>query len=207
MILPTSFLFRCFDNANYYLQKQVITATDQLVLNIISHAYLKVSDINLIIFDECHHARGKCPMLMLMAKFQDYPEEDHPRVIGLTGMLTRDSIKPHDVSEDLKDLEKTLRSTITTAKGAAFDDVLKYSTRPVESVLSYESHLPTEFQECIIRRVDSMIELIKNWPLDNTHQVNGDNCRDEQTEIQIKYEYICKELKFQMRNLGKQERE
>lgn len=190
----------------YKNKQQVITATVQIVLDVIRHGYLKISDFNLMIFDECHHAQKGHPMLMLMEKFRDIdgkiPEKDHPRIIGLTGMLTTASIKPQNVLEDLRRLEGTFRGTITTAKGAAFTDVLMYSTRPVESVLAYETNLSSGFQEFIIRKVESMLELIKNWPLDTTHEIQRDFRKDKQPKIQTKYETICKEFIYQISNLG-----
>ncbi|XP_031624659.1 endoribonuclease Dicer-like [Contarinia nasturtii] len=184
-------------------ENHVITATVQIVLDIIRHGYLKISNFNLIVFDECHNAQGEHPMLMLMEKFCEVPEKDHPRVIGLTGMLTTSSIKPMNVLDDLRKLEGKFRATITTAKGAAFNDVLMYSTRPVEQVIIYEKYFPSSFQEFIINKVDLMHKLIKNWPLDVQHETNRDIRRkDKQPKVQSKYEGICRDFTYQMTNLG-----
>lgn len=191
-------------NSHKKYDQQVVAATVQIILDVIRHGYLKISDFNLMVFDECHHAQKEHPMLMLMAKFKDYPNEHtHPRVIGLTGMLTAPSIKPQNVLEDLKRLEATFRATITTAKGAAFNDVLMYSTRPTESVIDYETNFPTEFQEYIARKIKIMIDVIASWPLDATHEkAVKDRRLDKQPKTQTKYETICKEFLFQTGNLG-----
>lgn len=177
------------------------------MLDVIRHGYLKITDFNLIVFDECHHAQKDHPMLKLMEKFRDIdgkvPKENHPRVIGLTGMLTTASIKPQNVLEDLRRLESTFRGTITTARGAAFNDVLMYSTRPDESVLTYDTNFPDDFQKTIGARVAEMLELIKNWPLDIDNEiVKRDFRKDKQPKTQTKYETICKEFNFQVGNLG-----
>lgn len=176
------------------------------MLDIIRHGYLKITDFNLIVFDECHHAQKEHPMLMLMQKFRDLdgkiPEKEHPRVIGLTGMLTAASIKPQNVIEDLRRLESTFRATITTATGSAFNDVLMYSTRPEESVLAYETNFPDGFNEMICQKVNAMLALIQSWPLVSTHEIIRDFRNDRQPKIQTKYETICKEFIFQMNNLG-----
>lgn len=181
-------------------------ATVQIVLDVIRHGYLKVSDFNVIIFDECHHAQKEHPMLMLMQKFLELdgkiPKKDQPRVIGLTGMLTTPSVKPQNVLDDLRRLESTFRGTITTARGAAFNDVLMYSTRPEESVITYETNFPTSFVEFVIQKVDFMLKLIKDWPLDSTNEVKSNFRKDKQPKIQTKFETICKEFKYQMCNLG-----
>lgn len=187
--------------------KQVITATVQIVLDVVRHGYLKITDFNLIVFDECHHAQKEHPMLMLMQKFRDLddrkvPAKDYPRIIGLTGMLTTASIKPQNVLEDLRRLESTFRATITTATGTKFNDVLLHSTRPVEHVLAYETNRSTTFQDFVYRKIELILELIKSWPLDNTHEVNRDHRKEKQPKTQTKYETICKELMFQIGNLG-----
>lgn len=173
------------------------------MLDIIRHGYLKISDFNLIVFDECHNAQGEHPMLLLMKKFEEYPESEHPRVIGLTGMLTTSSVKPQNVLNDLKLLEGKFRATITTAKGTAFNDVLMYSTRPVEQVITYESNFMSSFQDVIIKKVEAMVQMIKDWPLDSTNSDLSPICRkDKQPKVQTKYESICKDFIYQMSNLG-----
>lgn len=142
-----------------------------------------------------------------MEKFREIdgkvPKENHPRVIGLTGMLTTASIKPQNVLEDLRRLESTFRGTITTAKGDAFNDVLMYSTRPNESVLTYDTNYPDQFQEFVAAKVNAMLKLIENWPLDiNNEIVKRDFRKDKQPKTQTKYETICKEFNFQVGNLG-----
>lgn len=64
---------------------QVFVSTCQIILDTIRHGFLKISEINLLIFDECHHGRGDHPMHQLMSHFQYTNVADQPRVIGLTG--------------------------------------------------------------------------------------------------------------------------
>lgn len=168
------------------------------MLDVVRHGYLKISDFNLIVFDECHHGQKEHPMLILMAKFQEYDESQHPRVIGLTGMLTAPSIKPLNVLDDLRRLEGTFRATIITARGDSFNDVLMHSTCPNESVLTYDTNFGNNFQKSIIQKVERMLEVIKCWPLDETHERRN----DKQPKIQKKFESICKEFLFQLGNLG-----
>lgn len=183
----------------------MVCATVQIILDIVRHGYLKISNFNLMVFDECHHAQKEHPMLMLMAKFNDCKESDHPRVIGLTGMLTAPSIKPQNVIDDLRRLEATFRATITTAKGTAFNDVLMYSTKPEESIIMYDTNVGSSFQEFVARKVNKMREMIAGWPLDDTHEIV--KRMEKQVKPQTKYETICKEFIFQMGNLGEFGRE
>lgn len=147
-----------------------------------------------MIFDECHHADKTHPMLLLMQKFIDCPEEEQPRVIGLTGMLTKASIKPHRVSEDLRRLESTFRGTIATAKGAAFNNVLIYSTCPIESELMYKTDRSTEIQASVLQEIRSMLTMIGEWSPEGDMNVNSDLVKE--------FNKICNAFLEQQQNLG-----
>lgn len=155
-----------------------------------------------MIFDECHNAQKDHPMLLLMAKFNEYPEDKHPRVIGLTGMLTAPSIKPGNVLGDLEHLEARFRAVIKTAQGDSFQDVLIHSTCPTEKVVKFETNLPSNFQEFLIRMLTKMIKTITEWPLDETCQGLSDRRNEKQPKIAKKFETICKEFMYQLGNLG-----
>lgn len=105
-----------------------------------------------------------------MSEFQNYPECEHPRVIGLTGMLTSSSVKPQNVISDLETLENVFRSSIATVKGlAAYDDVLMYSTCPNEKLVVYEVRAKSAIMKLIENRVDVIKKIIDSWPIDHTH--------------------------------------
>lgn len=145
----------------------MIVATCQIILDVLRHGYLKLRNLNVMVFDECHHGQKEHPMAILMAKFNDCPESEHPRVIGLTGSLTKSSVKPLNVIKDLYELESTFRATITTAQGAkAFDEVLMYSTSPIEKTIA---HGPSKTEQRpiykrIAAKVNAMIMKIEKWP-------------------------------------------
>lgn len=145
---------------------------------------MKLSDFNLFVFDECHNAIKDHPMMELMRKFNEYPESEQPRVIGLTGMLIMGKIKPVNVLNNLREVEGIYRSTIATAKGDAFSNVLLYSTCPDESILEYQEN-DGNYQK-IDERTDSMIKIIGMWNADKNS----------------KYQKICKEPAIQLKNLG-----
>lgn len=49
---------------------QIIVATCQIIVDVIRSGYLKVSDINVLVFDECHNGVGDHPMHQLMSTFE-----------------------------------------------------------------------------------------------------------------------------------------
>lgn len=155
-----------------------------------------------MIFDECHNAQKDHPMLRLMAFFNEYPESKHPRVIGLTGMLTAPSVKPQNVLTDLADLEARFRATIKTAQGDSFHDVLRHSTCPTETTITYNTNIASEFNEFLFRTLIRMIKTINEWPLEEGSEGLSERRNEKQQKIGKKFETICKEFKFQLENLG-----
>lgn len=126
------------------------------------HGFLRISQFNLIIFDECHHAQGNHPMTKMMRLFKDYDEDVQPRVIGLTGSIP--STKPENILEDLHRLEETFCATITTARGESFADVLSHSTCPKETLLTYAiGNSANDIHATVVRKVEQMKELIQCW--------------------------------------------
>lgn len=171
-------------------------------MDIIRHGYLKLSNFNLIVFDECHNAQGEHPMSHLMAKFTDVPECDHPRVIGLTGSLTSSSVKPQNVLKELKDLEAKFRSTIVTVQGLnAYADVLMHSTKPNESVIQFEQHPHTAFITFIINKALELRDMIKKWPIINTRNTTDETLKRIPT-IQKKINSICDDFIYHMGTTG-----
>lgn len=155
-----------------------------------------------MIFDECHNAQKDHPMLLLMAEFNRYKADQLPRVIGLTGMLTAPSIKPQNVLGDLQRLEATFRATIKTAQGDSFTDVLQHSTCPTETTIEFETNRPSQFHEFLLRTLAKMIKSINEWPLEETNERLSDRRHDKQPKIGKKFEGVCKEFEFQLKNLG-----
>lgn len=167
----------------------------QIILNLVLKGYIKVSDFNLMIFDECHNAQKEAPMASLMTKFSDYPDDEHPRVIGLTGMLTAPSIKPINVLNDLLDLEAKFRATIKTAHGDLAGEVLEFSTCPKEELIAYAENPATEFQNSVFAILENMKQTVNEWPLSD----QGNEC---QLKAGNKFDPLCEAFRNQLKNLG-----
>lgn len=144
---------------------QVLVATCQIILDIVRHGFIEMRHINVIVFDEAHHAMKDSPMHQLMHQYAQASESERPRVIGLTGMLLCGSVKPHTVIAHLEKLEATLHGTIATVE--SFEDhenVLTYSTNPDEKIVKYERNPPTKLDERINAIVVKIKEKVMNWP-------------------------------------------
>lgn len=146
---------------------QVVVATAQLFLDAVKHSFISIAQLNVIIFDECHHGRLNHPYHELMKQFKYIPVHQHPRVIGLSGMLIgiSSSVTQESVKEDLEQLESTFLSTIVTVhRLEEYSNVLLYSTNPKEGFINYEKTEMCELTERLVEKVGSIrwdLSLIK----------------------------------------------
>lgn len=120
---------------------QIMVMTCQIFLNILQHGYIQLSDVNLLIFDECHHAVNDQPMRLVMQQFKHCPPELQPRILGLTATLLNSNSKPGRVEEEVRSLETTFLSKVATCENMPLVD--SYSTNPIEKVERYNPEMKT----------------------------------------------------------------
>lgn len=97
---------------------QILVMTCQIFLNMLLHGYVQLSEVNLLIFDECHHAVNDQPMRQIMQQFEICPRELQPRILGLTATLLNSNCKADRVEDEVCSLEKTFLSKVATCKDA-----------------------------------------------------------------------------------------
>lgn len=121
-----------------FRENQVLVCTTQVLLNCILHKFISLTDFNLLVFDECHHATGNHAMHQFMQQFQNERDQSGlPRVIGLTGVLIKSS-KESQIIDDLNKLEAVFRGKIITVENMnEYKNVMIYSTSPNEIVKSW----------------------------------------------------------------------
>ncbi|CAO3569858.1 unnamed protein product [Mortierella alpina] len=119
-----------------FKENEVIVLTGQILCNVLQHAYLKIRNCSLIIFDECHHAVGNHCYREIMTEYYDeaHPSE-RPKIFGMTASPAQDK---GSISFSAKQLEQTLHAKIVTAR---YDDVLAFANRPSERVVIFENPL------------------------------------------------------------------
>lgn len=76
--------------------------TSQILLDILTRKYLKLNQINLIVFDECHRAVNLHPMRQIMQHFEIYRKEEQPRVLAMSATLLNSNIKPSKIESTIK---------------------------------------------------------------------------------------------------------
>ena len=116
----------------------VLVMTMTIFKNLLTHAIIKLSQVNLLIFDECHHAVKNHDYVQIMRIFRPYIEagsESVPRRLGLTASLIPSKCKPGDIERKIKELEEILACRSQTA--GDLQQVAKYATNPDQEIAFY----------------------------------------------------------------------
>lgn len=113
--------------------------TAQIFVNILSAGFVQLSKINLVVFDECHHATKDHPYSQVMRFFDSFAQSDQPpRVLGLTAALVQGKCRAHEVEKRITQLERILHCRAQTSQDLM--TVEKFATRPVEHIITFNSN-------------------------------------------------------------------
>ncbi|XP_046774599.1 endoribonuclease Dicer isoform X2 [Gallus gallus] len=114
-----------------FSKHQVLVMTCHVALTVLRNEYLSLSNINLLVFDECHLAIQDHPYREIMKICEDYPS--CPRILGLTASILNGKCDPAELEEKIKKLEKILKSNAETATDLVVLD--RYTSQPCEIVV------------------------------------------------------------------------
>ncbi|GFU74958.1 endoribonuclease Dicer [Trichonephila clavipes] len=121
-----------------FKKSEVLVMTAEIFRIIVHHSFIPLTQIQLLIFDECHRAQGDHPYREAMKCFVGVTAEQMPRIFGLSASLLNGKCKPTQLEKNLKDLEMTLKSSIITASDIL--DLQKYGTDPDEYIVMYSRY-------------------------------------------------------------------
>ncbi|XP_025264753.1 endoribonuclease Dicer isoform X1 [Camponotus floridanus] len=133
-------------------ENQVLVMTSQILVDILSHGYMKLEKINLIIFDECHRAVSHHPMRQIMQRFENCPKDKQPRVLAMSATLLNANIKLDKIESTIRSLEITFHSKIATVEST--DSIQGYCTNPKENIITYKKYSICE----VIKKVNEIIK-------------------------------------------------
>ena len=136
-----------FDN------NMVIVCTAEVLNQCLMHSFISIGQINLLIFDEAHHAKSNHPYACLMKNHyaQESDVSKRPRVFGMTASpVDVKGFSSSHIKHAVSDLEKLLHAKIATTA----DNTLASNTfsRPREEVAVY-ARLPNEYETPLHREV------------------------------------------------------
>lgn len=182
---------------------QIIVATVQLFVDAIKHSFVSISEINVLILDECHHARADHPYHELMKQFKYSDPTKHPRIIGLSGMLIGIStITVDNVEETLKVLEATLMSKIVTVrKIEEYANVLLHSTNPEERFIRFDGDddgCDDQLTDDLIAKIDEIRWNLSLVKINDMQEINPRSLQPSKSrklkELSLLFEHVKMEL-------------
>ena len=133
----------------------ILVLTRQIFLDMLQHNFVQMSQVNLIVFDECHHAVKNDPYVQIMKIFDKYDLADRPHVLGLSASIVSGKCKPRELPKKLENLEAILHSRIETA--CDLNEVARFATNPEEILYPFKSvdtMLPGDIKECLSSVLD-----------------------------------------------------
>ena len=140
-------------------ESNVLVMTAQIFLDLLHRAYIRLPQVNLLIFDECHHARKNDPYKKIMQFFTDgsgCSSEVHPKIMGLTASIVNGKVKSSDeINFELRELEHTLRSNCVTSRD---EDVGKFAAKPMEEVLTFSNETNNDKTKLITTLSDEVLK-------------------------------------------------
>lgn len=126
----------------HFDKNMVIVCTAQVLVDCMMHSFINMAQINLLIFDEAHHAKSGHPYARLMKEYyltQSDPSQ-RPRVFGMTA-------SPVDANTDVKDAAVQLEAMLDCKIATTSDITLAANSinRPTEEIARY-ARLPNEYE-------------------------------------------------------------
>lgn len=118
------------------LNVKIVVSTPQVLCDALSHGFVQMGSLSLLVFDEAHHSTGKSAERMIMMNFY-HPRKQSalsvPHVLGLTASpIMRSRL------EGLEALEQTLDSVCVTPR-LHRDDLMTHVKRPTVCYVHYET--------------------------------------------------------------------
>lgn len=115
-------------------KNMVIVCTAQVLVDCMMHSFINMTKVNLLIFDEAHHAKSDHPYARLMKDYY-FAISDHsqrPRVFGMTA-------SPVDANTDIKDAAVQLEAMLDCKIATTSDITLAANAinRPEEEIARY----------------------------------------------------------------------
>ncbi|KAF4997885.1 hypothetical protein FGRMN_3524 [Fusarium graminum] len=171
-----------------FSENMVIVCTAQILLDCLNNGFINMSQINLLVLDEAHHAKKEHPYARIMRLHYYGYTGERPRILGMTASPV-DS-RTVDVRTTCFELERALDCEIATVS----DEVLQQSMarqKQVEEIVGYRTlDLPEDTKTPLwdsIREQISRNELFKA-SLDFTKEASsvlGPWCADRYWQLSI----------------------
>ena len=118
-----------------------IICTGEILNQALAKRYVTIPEINIIIFDEAHHAKAGHPYAVVMKRYKECSEASRPRILGLTASPVESTDR---IEKDLATLEKLMDAKVTTSSHAS---LFQHAHRPREEEWEYFGVRPSRSTE------------------------------------------------------------
>jgi endoribonuclease Dicer len=134
-------------------ENMVIVCTAEILYQCLCHSYVRMQEINLLVFDEAHHTKKNHPYARIIKDFYTEVNPDQkPRILGMTASPVDSKTDPEKAAAQL---EALLHSRIATIDDAA--TLQKTVCRPKkESIVQYE-RLPVPYETSLQVSLNQLI--------------------------------------------------
>ncbi|XP_076220926.1 endoribonuclease Dcr-2 isoform X2 [Nomia melanderi] len=178
----------------------VLVMTCQILLNGLNHGFMFLNKINLLILDECHRAVNNHPMRLIMKLFEFCPEEEQPKVLGLTATLLNANTMCNNIDTIVRSLEITLHAKIATVNSEL--QLQNYYAAPRESFCRFDNYIVPQVGTIINNRIAEINDCLDCILLKNslTHQDSSIQFRPK--SITKKLINILEDIKEQFAHAG-----
>uniref|UniRef100_T1J619 Dicer-2 n=1 Tax=Strigamia maritima TaxID=126957 RepID=T1J619_STRMM len=201
-------------------KNEVLVMTTQILVNILNMAFIQLSQINLLIFDECHHAVGGDPIVQVMKNFARCSLKEQPKVMGLTASVLNGKCKPNQIIGKIKSLEIRMHCVIETPTDTLV--AAHFSTKPKELfICCSDLSVYDSLKNGLVTALKSQLDLLPKIPSekdlekfavniddDEEDEEDFDDDFDDEDEFKhiigpvIKLSRLLKDLMFAVQELG-----
>ncbi|KAG8667957.1 hypothetical protein FPOAC1_012798 [Fusarium poae] len=172
-----------------FATNMAVVCTADILLDCLNNAFITMEQINLLIFDEAHHAKKKHSYAEIIRRYYYSTDKTkRPRVLGMTASPV-DS-RAGDVVEQTLELEKTLDSEIATLSDKNMKDLAEFQVHAEETVKYDTLGIPEETKTQLWDSISKLVSRNKEFKasLDYTKEASailGPWCADRYWQLSI----------------------
>ncbi|KAK1400758.1 endoribonuclease Dicer-like [Heracleum sosnowskyi] len=180
---------------------EVLVMTPQILLNSLRHSFIKLETIRVLIFDECHHARGRHPYACIMTEFYHPQVESSnlqlPRILGMTASLinTKGSSDKTGYWKKIHELENLMNSKVFTCSSESV--ITEHLAMSTPKLKSYR-HMDIPYS--LVSKIASELNTLKEKFERDIEKANIEKPQKDNTRLRLSK--LCSTFFFCLEELG-----